>query len=51
MEGNKKPRQYRGNQGRSPKQVEPTHKILGCSMLGILFILLYLVVSSILNSF
>jgi len=50
VEDNKKPRQYRSNQGRSPKQIESTYKILGCAMLGMLFMLLYLVVNSILNS-
>jgi len=34
----KKVRQYRSNQGRSPKKVEASYKVLAYSVLGILII-------------
>lgn len=42
----KKNRQYRSNQGRSPKQMESSYKMLAVSGIGLLLCLLYLIITS-----
>ena len=42
----KKNRQYRSNQGRSPKQMESSYKGLAISGLGIVLIILYLIITN-----
>ena len=39
-----KKRQYRSNQGRSPKQTETNYKMMGWSLLGLLITLLGIIV-------
>lgn len=42
----KKNRQYRSNQGRSPKQMENSYKGVAISGMGFLLCLLYLIITS-----
>lgn len=46
MEELDKDRQYRSNQGRSPRQMENNYKIMGWSMLGFIITLLFLFISN-----
>jgi len=51
--GKEKPnkvRQYRGNQGRSPKRMESSYKVMAISMLGIVVSILVLVIQNWINA-
>jgi hypothetical protein len=49
MEKEKKVRQYRSNQGRSPKKTEGSYKVIGMAFIGMLVGLLGMIISNWLN--
>jgi len=46
MEKEKKFRQYRSNQGRSPEQMEANYRVFGYGMLSMILIILGLLISN-----
>ena len=49
MEKEKKVRQYRSNQGRSPKKTEANYMVIGIAFIGMLVGLLGMIISNWLN--
>jgi hypothetical protein len=49
-ENNKKVRQYRSNQGRSPENMESSYKVMAISMGAIVISILILIIDNLINA-